>query len=247
MAILTYEPILESDLKDLDSFNDKWRKVVEAINGLQGVNGPSQILGDLDMTGHKITNLGAASAETDALSQSAADALYGQDVQQAAMEAVGTKMLQTTRRLNDGNQQHRISSDLNQQGNIPPTILNQLQFTSTTSSITWSWTNLQVQYGDGSVVPIVDGSLLTTGLTNGQAYKFYPYFDTKLGAVIFVADNTNAIGAPPVAFPSGATQAALRAAGQVQNGDGRVALSVGGMTATVGASGSGGGNQGIKW
>lgn len=247
MAVLTYEPVTEADFKDPALFNDKLRKIVEAINGLQGVNGTSQIFGDIDMTGHKIINLGAASAKTDALSQNVADPIYGQKAQQAAMEAVGTKMLQTTRRLNDGTQQHKISSDLNSQGGIPPTIINPMTYTSTTTSITWHWTLLQIKYGDGSVVAVPDGTLLITGLTNSTIYKFYPYYDTLLGQVIFVADNTNAIGVPPVAFPPGATAAALQLAGQSQNTDGRVPLSVGGMSATVGGSGGGGGNQGTRW
>lgn len=247
MAPINYRPITADDLKDLDSFNNKWRELIEAVNVLQGVNGPIQLLNDIDMTGHRITNLGAQQADTDALSKSAADPLYGQDVQQAAMEIVGTKMLQTTRRLNDGTQQHRISSDLNQQGGIPPTIINPMTYTSTTSSITWHWTLLQVKYGDGTIVAIPDGTLLITGLTNSTIYKFYPYYDTRLGQVVFVADNTNAIGVPPVAFPPAATAAALQLAGQEQNTDGRVPLSVGGMSATVGGSGGGGGNQGTRW
>lgn len=246
MALLTYEPVTEADFKDPALFNDKLRKIVEAINGLQGVNGPIQLVGDIDMTGHRITNLGNATAKADALSQTSADPLYGQDVQQKQMEAVGSKMLQTTRRLNDGNQQHRISSDLNQQGGIPPTIINPMTYTSTTSSITWHWTLLQVKYGDGTVVAIPDGSLLITGLTNAMTYLFYPYYDTRLGQVIFVADNVNAIGSPPVAFP-GSPQSPLVLAGQQQNLDGHVPLSLGGMSAQVGATGGGGGNAGLRW
>lgn len=254
MPPINFRAITREDLDvkadpSLSSLNDKMREIVEAINGLMGVYGEANIFGDLNMHGKRITNLGSAQADTDAISKAVANPIYGQTAQQSAMEAVGTKMLQSTRRLNDATQQHKISSDLNKQGGIPPTIINPMTFTATATTITWAWHLLQVKYGDGTTVSVKDGSLAVTGLTNGTVYKFYPYYDTGLGAVVFVADNTNAVGAPAVAFPPGASAAVLTVAGQNQNLDGRVALSVGGMSGTPspGGSGGGGGNSGFRW
>ena len=216
---------------------DMWREMVNAVNGLMGVNGPAQIYGELQMNGNNITGLGTpATGDTSAaLSQAVADPKYSTSVQQAAMEAVGTKMLQTTRRLNDGTQQHTISSDLNTQGSIPPSnITGTLAYTSTSTTITWTWTSIILQLADLSYKGIQNGTLTVTGLTNSTAYAFYPYYDTKLGILSFVADNVNGHGAPAIAFASGGYSAAA----QAQNQDGRISLTNGYTPGTTGSSGT---------
>ncbi len=209
---------------------------MDAINTQMGASGrPAKFLGPIDLGGNRIMNVGAPQASTDGLSQTAADPLYSTKVQQAAMEAVGVKMLQTTRRLNDGTQQHQVSTDLNKQGSIPPSnVSGSLTFTSVAGvSITWTWTSIIIQLADLSFVSIKDGTLIVTGLAN-TSYAFYPYYDTTTGLLIFVADSVNAIGSPPTAFPA----AGNTAAAQAQTKDTRIALTAGKTVAT--ATGAGG-------
>lgn len=210
----------------LPELQDMWRELVSTVNSNIGVNGPVQVLGDLDMGGRNIINLGTPpkGSTTAALSQKTADPMYSTAVQQSAMEAVGTKMLQTTRRLNDGTQQHKISSDLNSQGSVPPSnITGTIPYTTVAgSSITFTWAGVIVQLADLSYIGIKDGTLTVTGLAN-TTYDFFPYFDTKLGILSFVADSVNGSGSPPIAIataPPVVTATAL----QNQNADGRISL-----------------------
>jgi len=221
----------------LPELQDMWREVVQAINANQGVNGPATMLNNLDMKGNAIINLGAPpkNVTSAALSQASADPMYSTVVQRTAMEAVGSQMLQTTRRLNDGTQQHLISSDLNTQGSIPPSnITGTLAYTSTTTSITWTWTSIILQLADLSYIGVQNGTLVVTGLVNSTTYSFYPYYDSRLGILSFVADNVNAIGVPPIAFVS----AGYSPASQAQTKDGRISLTAGRTPATTGSSGT---------
>jgi hypothetical protein len=218
-------------------FADMWRELVQAVNANQGVNGQAMMLSDLDMRGNNIVNLGtpAKGNTSSALSQATADPMYSTSVQQSAMEIVGTKMLQTTRRLNDGTQQHQISSDLNTQGSIPPSnITGTLAYTSTTTTIVWTWTSIILQLADLSYIGVKNGTLTVTGLVNATGYSFYPYYDSTLGILTFVADNVSAIGVPPIAFPSTGNTAAS----QAQTKDGRISLTAGNYVATTGMSGT---------
>jgi hypothetical protein len=240
MAPVNFRPFSADDLKNPAAINDRFREVVDAINALQGVHGPIQLLADLNLSGNRIKNVGAATEAGDALNQTAADPLYSTAVQQTAMEAVGANMLQTTRRLNDGTQQHQISSDLNAQGSVPPTnIAGSLTYTSVVgASITWTWTGIIITWADGSQIAVRNGVLAVTGLIN-TTYQFFPYYDTQTGLLTFVADNTNAHGSPPVAFisPTGTSAAA-----QSQNSDTRVALT----TAAAATANGGGGTATLR-
>lgn len=234
---INFRPILARHLtpEGLPELQDMWREAIQAINAGQGVNGPAKIYNDLDMGGHNVINLGTPPKGTTnaALSQKTADPMYSTAVQQSAMEAVGTKMLQTTRRLNDGTQQHKISSDLNSQGSVPPSnVTGVIPYTTVAgSSITFTWTGVYLQLADLSYVSIADGTLTVTGLANA-AYSVYPYYDTRLGILSFVAISGAGTGAPPIAFASPNTQAA-----QQQNADGRIPLT-GSPTGTVTINGS---------
>jgi hypothetical protein len=228
-------------------FADMWREAIAAINALQGVNGPAKLLANLDMNGNSIVNLGAppAGVTTAALSQATADPMYSTSVQQAAMEIVGTKMLQTTRRLNDGTQQHTISSDLNTQGSGPPSnITGTLAYTTVAgSSITWTWTSIIIQLADLSYIGVQNGTLTVTGLSN-VAYNFYPYYDTQLGILSFVASNASGNGVPPIAYLTGMSYAAINtAAAQQQTADGRISLTAGAFLATINGTG---GSAGLR-
>jgi len=240
MPPLNHRDLLPRDLDpkqdpSLAELNSRFKEIIQHLNVQAGYYGTAQVFGNINLNGNRITNVGEAQETTDVLTQSSADPMYSTSVQQAAMEAVGNRMLQTTRRLNDGTQQHTVSSDLNTQGSIPPSnITGTLAWTSTASSITFTWTSVVVQLADLSYKAIKDGTLTVTGLSG--SYAFYPYRDMKLGILSFVADSVNASGAPPIAF----TAAGYSPAAQAQNQDGRIALTTNAptpQTATTGMSG----------
>jgi hypothetical protein len=240
MPPLVHRDILPRDLDPkldptLSELNARIKELVQQANVQAGFFGTATVYGNLSLAGNRIMNLGAAQADDDALSTTSADPMYSTAVQQAAMEAVGNRMLQTTRRLNDGTQQHTVSSDLNTQGSIPPSnVTGSLTFTTVIgSSITWTWVGVVVQLADLSYKAIQNGTLTVTGLSNAL-YTFYPYFDTKLGVLTFVAIAGTGSGAPPIAFASASTPAA-----QQQYADGRIALTQGNTnpaTATINGS-----------
>lgn len=237
MPPINFRPILLRHFTPdgIAEFQDMWREVVTQVNISQGVHGPVPVYSDIDLKGNRVTNSGAAQSSTDLLTQAAADPLYSTATQQAAMEAVGTRMLQTTRRLNDGTQQHGISSDLNRQGSIPPTNINgSIPYTTVSgSSVTFTWTGVYIQFADLSYLRIPNGTLTVTGLSNAL-YDFYPYYDTVVGVLTFVAMSGTAVGAPPIAFSSSNTLAA-----QAQQADGRIPLTNGAAGVTInGGSGS---------
>jgi hypothetical protein len=231
---VSFVPVTASDLDtkadpSLGSLNAKLRPLYQLANDLSGANGPITLLNSLNMNNNPVRNIGAPVTSADALNQTNADPMYSTSTQQAAMEAVGNKMLQTTRRLNDGTQQHVISSDLNKQGSIPPSNVNgMLAYNSTGTQVVFTWTGIYVQLSDGSYATIKNSSLTVTGLASGMNY-YYPYYDTKLGLLVFVVNSSVASGAPPVAFPS-----VNSAAGQAQNSDGRIALTSAGYSITTG-------------
>ena len=240
MPPISFRPLKPVHLTEdgFAEFADMWRELVQQVNTSQGVHGPIPVYADLQMNGNRVMNVGAppAGVTTDALSQAAADPMYSTATNQAAMEAVGAKMLQTTRRLNDGSQQHTISSDLNTQGSVPPSnIAGSLTYTTVSgSSITWTWTSIVIQLADLTYRAIKNSTLTVTGLAN-TLYNFYPYYDTKLGILVFVAITGTGTGAPPVAFSSANTTAA-----QQQTADGRIALTTGSGQATATINGGSG-------
>jgi hypothetical protein len=245
MPPINFRPLQKKHLtpEGYAEFADMWREAIQAINSQMGANGPAAMYNDLNMNGHNVIGLGtpAAGVTNAALSQAVADPKYSTSVQQTAMEAVGTKMLQTTRRLNDGTQQHTVSTDLNTQGSVPPSnITGTLSYTTVSgASITWTWTSVIVQRADLSYVGIPNGTLAVTGLANSQ-YDFFPYYDTRLGILSFVADSTNGTGAPPIAILSSSSSTIISTELQRQNGDGRIALTASASGAQVTINGGSG-------
>lgn len=245
MPPLVHRDILPRDLDpkldpQLAELNNRFSEIIRQVNVQGGYYGNATIYGNLSLNGNRIMNLGAAQEDDDALSTTSANPMYSTSVQQAAMEAVGSKMLQTTRRLNDGTQQHTVSSDLNTQGSIPPSnITGTLAWTTSGTQVTWTWTSIVIQLADLSYKAIQNGTLQVTGLTNGATYDFFPYFDTRLGILTFVADSVNGAGAPPIAILSSNTTATT-AALQQQNADTRIALTEVATDAQVTCGGAGG-------
>lgn len=240
---IPFRPLTADDLdpkKDptLGYLNEVIRAITNQTNLSSGALGPIPIQGNLNLNGNRIMNVGPAVDPDDVLTTTSATPVYGVKVQQATMEAVGKNMLQTTRRLNDGQQQHRISSDLNTQGNIPPTnIQGTLSWISTTIKVTWTWSGIVIQYADLSYVGVKDGSLVVTGLQN-LTYLWYPYYDARTGLLTFVADSVNGSGAPPSAFKTSLSAAIQTTEAQAQTGDTRIPLTPGAQTVAPSSSGN---------
>jgi hypothetical protein len=237
MPPLIHRDLLPRDLEDpiLAEVNQRLKELYEGVNTALGYRGAIKLANDVDLGGKRIKNVGAAQHVDDALSTTSANPLYSTAQQQKAMEALGSFMLQTARRLNDGSQQHKISSDLNLQGSVPPSnITGSLTFTSVAgSSITFVWTGIIIQLADLSYVGIKNGTLTVTGLSN-VLYNFYPYYDTQLGILSFVPDSVNGVGASLVVFLTGGGHVAENtAAAQRQTADGRIALTNGAGQATI--------------
>lgn len=121
-------------------------------------------------------------------------------------------------------------------GSVAPTWSGGFTYTCSTSSITWSWTNLSILRADGAQTQIASGSLAVTSLAAATTYFFYPYWDETLLALAFVSGGTG--------NPATANMAKTIASAQQQSLQGRVPLSAGAMSAATVASGTGGGSGG---
>jgi hypothetical protein len=121
-------------------------------------------------------------------------------------------------------------------GSVPPTWSGAFAYTSTTSSIAWSWSGLTIYRADGTQTQIADGSLTINGLGAGTTYYFYPYWDETALAIAWVAGGAG--------NPANAQTAKTMAAAQQQALQGRIALSAGAMSAATTSSGTGGGSGG---
>jgi len=124
-------------------------------------------------------------------------------------------------------------------GTIPPIFSGSLSYSSTTTSITWSWTSLAIYRPDGTTTSIPNGSVVVTDLTANTTYYFYPYYDETNEIINFVAGGVgnSALGAI-------AQTAKSNVALQGQTMSGFAPLSIGAMSAATPSSGSGGGSGG---
>ena len=112
-------------------------------------------------------------------------------------------------------------------------------FTSTTTSITFTWASFNLYRNDMTVQalpPSPTGGIAITGLTANTAYYFYPYWDELAQQLSWA---TGGAGSPTYAFTAPSVTAA-----QVQNLVTNVPLSNGGIAITTPSSGSGGGSGG---
>lgn len=118
---ITFEPGDFSDPQKFAVFSEWIDQVTTNINTLFGLHGDIPMFANIDMQGSgTIKNLAAPTASGDAVSHGAAQAAFGAAAIQPQIEATGNAMLQTTRRLNDRNQQEQFSTFLNTIMNIPP-------------------------------------------------------------------------------------------------------------------------------
>lgn len=113
----------KEDLEDpsLSFFNQWVAGVVQSINAQAGHAGPIQLNGHLNLNGNRIMNVGAAVDDTDAVSQGVATNQFGAEALRPQIEAMGKKVLATSRRLNDQTQRENYSSFLNSMVSTAPT------------------------------------------------------------------------------------------------------------------------------
>lgn len=121
-------------------------------------------------------------------------------------------------------------------GSVPPTWSGAFTYVSTTSSLAWSWSGLNIYRADGTSTAIPNGSVTVTGLAAGTTYYFYPYWDDVASAIGWVAGGAGA--------PANAQPAKTNSAAQQQALQGRIPLSQGAIVAATTTSGTGGGSGG---
>lgn len=121
-------------------------------------------------------------------------------------------------------------------GSTPWSIVGTISYTSTTTSITWSWSGLKIYRSDGTITNISDSSQQITGLTSSTTYYFYPYWSEAAKAIQWV---TGGVGTPAIA-----QTAASQALAQKQYLRNQIPLSQGAMSGATAASGTGGGSGG---
>ena len=72
-------------------------------------------------------------------------------------------------------------------GSVPGSLCPQFTYTSTSTSITWSWgANTAVYRADGTQTYIGSGSQAVTGLNPSTLYNFYPIYDETLAELRFI-------------------------------------------------------------
>lgn len=142
----------------------------------------------------------------------------------------------------DTHQMNPVNGDIATKGSIPPAFCTTFSYTSTASSITWTWPSsgltFTVYRADGTTVLLRKGSVQVTGLAGGT-YNFYPFYDEIVGDVLFlnIPPGTGGGVGGSIAFSTDTPQ--QRQAQALQH---RIPLSAGAMTAaTGGGSGTGGG------
>ena len=112
----------KSDFDDdsLTLFNQQMTNVVQQLNNLLGVNGMTKFANGIDLGGTRLTGLGAAVTDSDAISQSFGNSQYGAAALKPLFEALGKQVFQSYRRLNDKTQREKSSSFLNQLQSTAP-------------------------------------------------------------------------------------------------------------------------------
>jgi hypothetical protein len=129
------------------------------------------------------------------------------------------------------------------QGSVLPISSGAFEYdNSVAGTIKWYFTGLVISWPDGSTTPVPNTtdalpSITIAGLAPGT-YYFYPMYSIGLKTVQW-AQVAGGAGTPAAAYSSPSV-----AAGQAQNSDGVVALSLGGITGVVTSGGGGGGSGG---
>ncbi len=127
-------------------------------------------------------------------------------------------------------------------GSTPASWGGALTYSTTTTTVTWSWSGIVVYRPDGTTSNIPNsggGGFQITGLVASTTYNFYPYVDEVTLTMQFVTGGANSTGAPASAFTAG-TFAAVQAQGLVSH----IPWNGGAIQVTTPASGTGGGTKG---
>ncbi len=123
--------------------------------------------------------------------------------------------------------------DIATTGTVPPGASTVgFSYTSTTTSITWSWTAGTLYRMDGTSTAVGSGSQTVTGLSNTTTYNFGIYYDEEAGAIKLLTGGSGAVGSPLAAYTS---QAAVNTAAIYA----QTHAPFGWMTAATGSSGGG--------
>jgi hypothetical protein len=142
----------------------------------------------------------------------------------------------TFRRLANVNADNtlHVSTPLNKQGSLVSFPKNAFSYTSTTTSITWSWTAFSIYLPDGTSISVPSGSAAAfTGLSASHTYHFGIYV-TVSGPTVHIDKSTQS---------SGTAKETLSIIVGTFQGDGNVAVNIDAQASTP-ASGSGGGGGG---
>jgi len=129
------------------------------VNYLSGFRGPIKLGSPVDMSGNPIRNAGVPSSPNDVVNLEYALRNYGASAVQPQLDAMGKKILQSARRLNDQVQVEKYSSFLNGVLNTTPTAnTSTISFGTvggTPPSVTVTITAGLHQRLDGSNVPYI--------------------------------------------------------------------------------------------
>jgi hypothetical protein len=131
------------------------------------------------------------------------------------------------------------------QASVLPAHNTPFSWTATPTSITFTWTNMQIAWPDGTTTTI-SGTLTVTGLTPGTTYYFYAGYNVRLNVVQFSpqgapANCPNGVGTPPIAYLAPNIFAASAA-----DGDGMQNLASGLMAIPTPSTGTSSGTVGGK-
>jgi hypothetical protein len=125
-----------------------------------------------------------------------------------------------------------ISSPLTNQGSLTQVGHYTFSYTSTSSSITWSWTSFDCYAPDGSTITVTSGSQAAfTGLSNTTTYYFGMYVSMNY-------DGTGTAYVVKSDVSSGKAPESVTQKVQTVNADGHIPVSVN-VTAATGSSGGG--------
>lgn len=130
------------------------------------------------------------------------------------------------------------STALRVQGSVLPSFTGSITYTSTTTTLTITWTNLVIFWPDGALTQVQNGSMTFTGLTASTVYMAFLYYDMIYGGVAAAVPTT------PIGTPAQLSAAYDATADAFCKQDNHVALTPGGLSMETVASGTGGGGGG---
>ena len=176
--MIGYHEITQEHMKEpsLATLNSLLRQIVESYEERAGLSGTVPMFGDVDMQGHRITNLGSPVDSGDAVRKGTVEASFvGKSTLQKSLEATGNNVLQTARRLNDNTQREQFTTFLNDTGiGLSKSNTSQVSVVAAgaNSDITLSAGNLE--YADKSKISYAQR--IDTVANPGAGSDYYYYF-----------------------------------------------------------------------